>query len=69
MRGLHQAESTITICWDKSYVFPVTSQRHLQNSPAEGKKKKKTDKEMQYLDRQIRKAELEIEILEHKHKC
>ena len=47
------------------YVFPVTSQRHLQNSPAE-KNKKTTDKEMQYLDRQIRRADLEIEILEHK---
>ena len=30
------------------------------------KKIKKTDKEMLYLDRQIRRADLEIEILEHK---
>ena len=30
------------------------------------KKIQKTNKEMQYLDRQIRKADLEIEILEHK---
>lgn len=30
------------------------------------KKIQKTDKEMQYLDRQIRRADLEIEILEHK---
>ena len=28
--------------------------------------KKTTDKEMLYLDRQIRRADLEIEILEHK---
>lgn len=32
------------------------------------KKIQKTDKEMVYLDRQIKKADLEIQILEHKLK-
>lgn len=36
-----------------------------KNSSAE-KNPKKTDKEMQLLDRQIGRADLEIEILEHK---